>query len=163
MPKTLPFPERLCPNQQETTSVTTRDRRSGDEALGRKPFIAQLWKSKPMKRIPFLRGPITHKFKRPHSKAEEPDCLFRRYPPSIMITTQSPRGRDDCWGLHLLVPIFLASSKNCAIPLSVRGCFTICSIMAGGIVTISAPISPASITWMGFRILATMIRVSISS
>jgi hypothetical protein len=42
-----------------------------------------------MKRIPFLRRPITHKFKRPHSKAEEPDCLSLRNPPSIMITTQS--------------------------------------------------------------------------
>ena len=54
-----------------------------------------------MKRIPFSRGPITHKFKRPHSKAEEPDCLFRRYPPSIMITTQSQRGGEG--GLSIFI------------------------------------------------------------
>ena len=84
-----PPPQRLSRNRQETTSVSTRNRRSGDEALERKPFIAQLWGSKPMKRIPFPRRPITHNFKRPHSKAEEPDCLFRRNSPSIMITTQS--------------------------------------------------------------------------
>ena len=47
-----------------------------------------------MKRIPFPRRPIAHNFKRPHSKAEEPDCLFRRNPPSIMITTQSPVGGE---------------------------------------------------------------------
>jgi len=48
-----------------------------------------------MKRIPFPRRPITYKFKRPHSKAEEPDPAtagFRRNPPPIMIATQSPRG-----------------------------------------------------------------------
>ena len=45
-----------------------------------------------MKRIQFLRRPITYNVKRPHSKAEEPDCLSRRNPPSIMITTWSPRG-----------------------------------------------------------------------
>ena len=45
-----------------------------------------------MKRIPFPRRLITHDFKRPHSKAEEPDCLFRRNPPSIMIATQSLGG-----------------------------------------------------------------------
>ena len=105
-PSPFPSPRRLCRNQQKTNSVTTRDRRSGDEALGRKPFIAQLWKSKPMKRIPFLRGPITHKFKRPHSKAEEPDCLSLRNPPSTMITTQSPRGeRDGVRGGYLANPI----------------------------------------------------------
>jgi len=89
----IPLPlERLCRNQQETTSVTTRDRRSGDEALGRKPFIAHRWGAKPMKRNPFPTRPITHNFKRPHSKAEEPDCLFRWNPLSIMITTQSLEG-----------------------------------------------------------------------
>jgi hypothetical protein len=31
--------------------------------------------------------------KRPHSKAEDPDCLSRLYLPSVMITTQSPRER----------------------------------------------------------------------
>jgi hypothetical protein len=41
-----------------------------------------------MKRIPVLRRPVTHPFKRPHSKAEEPDYLFRRNPPSVTITTQ---------------------------------------------------------------------------
>jgi hypothetical protein len=43
-----------------------------------------------MKRIPSLRRPITHKFKPPHSKAEEPDRLSCRNPPSIMIMAQSP-------------------------------------------------------------------------
>ena len=60
---------------------------------GRKPFIAKRWGAKPMKRNPFPRRPITHNFKRPHSKAEEPDPAtagFRRNPLSIMITTQSP-------------------------------------------------------------------------
>jgi hypothetical protein len=48
-----------------------------------------------MKRIPFSRRPMTHSFKRPHSKAEEPDPAragFRRNSTSIMITTQSPSG-----------------------------------------------------------------------
>ena len=91
---TLPLsPRRLCRNQREPTSASTRNRRSGDEALERKPFIAQRWGVKPMKRNPFPTRPITHNFKRPHSKAEEPDCLFRWNPLSIMITTQSPRGR----------------------------------------------------------------------
>jgi hypothetical protein len=48
--------------------------------------------------------------------------------------------------VHFLAPIFLESSKNCAIPLSVSGCFTICSMMAGGMVTISAPVIPDSMT-----------------
>ncbi len=48
-----------------------------------------------MKRTPFLRRPITHNFKQPHSKAEEPDRPFRWNLPSIMITTQSPRGRGE--------------------------------------------------------------------
>jgi hypothetical protein len=52
--------------------------------------VAQRWGAKPMKRNPFPRRPMTHNFKRPHSKAEEPDCLFRRNPLSNMITTQSP-------------------------------------------------------------------------
>jgi hypothetical protein len=63
-----------------------------DEALDRKPFIAQLRGSKPMKRISFLRRPITYNFERPHSKAEGPDRRFRRNLPSVMIATQSPRG-----------------------------------------------------------------------
>ena len=89
-------PERLCHNQRETTFVARRNRRSGDEALERKPFIVQLRGSKPMKRIQFLRRLITHTFKRPHSKAEEPDCLFRRDQPSLMIATQSPKaGKRD--------------------------------------------------------------------
>jgi hypothetical protein len=48
-----------------------------------------------MKRNPFARRPITHNFKKPHSKAEEPDPAragFRQNPPSIMITTQSLDG-----------------------------------------------------------------------
>jgi len=32
----------LCPNQQKTTSVARRDRRSGDKALERKLFDGQL-------------------------------------------------------------------------------------------------------------------------
>jgi len=55
--------------------------------------IAQRWGAKSMERNPFPRRPITHNFKRPHSKAEEPDPVtagFRRNPLSIMITTQSP-------------------------------------------------------------------------
>ena len=44
-----------------------------------------------MKRTPSPGRPIPHNFKRPHSKAEEPDCLSRRNPPSIIITTQSLR------------------------------------------------------------------------
>jgi len=32
-PHPSPLPKRLCRNQRETTSVATRDRRSGDEAL----------------------------------------------------------------------------------------------------------------------------------
>jgi hypothetical protein len=64
-----------------------------------------------MKRIPFLRRPITHKFKRPHSKAEEPDCLSPRNPPSIMITTQSPKerergGGDNFKGFNAFVLIY---------------------------------------------------------
>jgi len=50
-----------------------------------------------MKRIHFLRRLITHTFKQPHSKAEEPDPAtagFRLDQPSLMIVTQSPRGRD---------------------------------------------------------------------
>jgi len=42
----------------------------GDDALERKPFIAQLRGTKPLKRIPSLRRPIAHTFKRPRSKAE---------------------------------------------------------------------------------------------
>ena len=49
-----------------------------------------------MKRIPFLRRPITHNSKRPHSKAEELDRLSRRNPPFILITTQ-PLGGEG-WG-----------------------------------------------------------------
>jgi hypothetical protein len=45
-----------------------------------------------MKRNPFLKRPITHNFKRPHSKAEEPDRLFCRNPFCIMIVTQSLEG-----------------------------------------------------------------------
>ena len=121
IPSPHPSPlERLCRNQREPTSASTRNRRSGDEALdlparsllalklqrrqaasakaGRKPFIAQRWGAKPMKRNPFPTRPITHNFKRPYSKAEEPDCLFRWNPLSIMITTQSLRGRGG-WGV----------------------------------------------------------------
>jgi len=87
--------QRLCHNQRRTTFVVRRNRRSGDEALERKPFIVQLRGSKPMKTIQFLRRLITHTFKRPHSKAEEPDCLFRRNLPSFIITTQPPRGEGD--------------------------------------------------------------------
>ena len=95
-----PPPQRLSRNRQETTSVSTRNRRSGDEALERKPFIAQLLCSKPMKRILFLRRPITHNFKQPHSKVEEPDCLSRWNLPSLIITTQSLEGgfiRPTSW------------------------------------------------------------------
>ena len=88
-------PGRLCHNQREATSVARRNRRSGDEALERKPFIAQLEGSKPMKTVPFLRRPITHNFKQPHSKAEEADCLFRRNLPSLIITTQSLKGEES--------------------------------------------------------------------
>ena len=124
IPSPHPSPlERLCRNQREPTSASTRNRRSGDEALdlparsllalklqrrqaasakaGRKPFIAQRWGAKPMKRNPFPTRPITHNFKRPHSKAEEPDPAtagFRWNPLSIMITTQSLRGRGG-WGV----------------------------------------------------------------
>ena len=103
-------PERLRHNQRETTSASTRNRRSGDEALERGPFIAKLWGSKSMKRIPFPTRPITHNFERPRSKAEEPDCLFRRNPPSIMITTQSPRGKGNGGNYFLFSSI--AFSKN---------------------------------------------------
>jgi len=51
-----------------------------------------------MKTIPFLRRPITHNFKRPHSKAEEPDPVtagFRRNLPSSIITTHPPEGRGN--------------------------------------------------------------------
>jgi hypothetical protein len=94
----------LCRNQREPTSASTRNRRSGDEALERKPFIAQRWGAKPMKRNPFARRPITHNFKQPHSKAEEPDCLFRRNPPSIMIATQSLDGRGRGEGEKAFIP-----------------------------------------------------------
>jgi len=94
-----PLPWRLCRNQRETTSVATRNRRSGDEALERKPFIAQIWISKPIKRIPFPRRPITHNFKRPHSKAEEPDCLVRWNLPSLIIATQSLAGEGKGEGV----------------------------------------------------------------
>ena len=70
-------------------------REAASAKAGRKPFIAQRWGAKPMKRNPFSRRPITHNFKRPHSKTEEPDPAtagFRRNPLSIMITTQSLRG-----------------------------------------------------------------------
>jgi hypothetical protein len=56
--------------------------------------MAQLRGSKPMKRNPFLRRPITYNSKRPRSKAEEPDHLFRWNPPFIMITTHSLKGGD---------------------------------------------------------------------
>ena len=87
-------PQRLCRNQRETASVATRNRRSGDEALEREPFIAQLRGTKPMKRNQFLRRPSAHNFKRPHSKVEGPDCLFRRNLPPIMITTQPLKGEE---------------------------------------------------------------------
>jgi len=107
-PPPAPSPiKRLCRNQREPTSASTRNRRPGDEALERKPFIAQRWGAKPTKRNPFPRRPITHNFKRPHSKAEEPDCLFRRDPLSIMLTTQSPRGRGGYYfhGSRLINPL----------------------------------------------------------
>ena len=91
---------RLCRNQREPTFASTRNRRSGDEALERKPFIAQRWGAKPMKRNPFPTRPITHNFKRPHSKAEEPDPAtagFRWNPLSIMIATQSLDGGGLGW------------------------------------------------------------------
>jgi hypothetical protein len=48
-----------------------------------------------MKRTSFLRKPIAHTFKRPRSKAEEPDCLFHRNPSSIMIATQPLLGEEQ--------------------------------------------------------------------
>ena len=93
------FSKRLCRNQREPTSASPRDRWSGDEALERKPYIAQRWGAKPMKRNPFPRRPITHYFKRTHSKTEEPDCLSRRNPLSIMIKTQSLKGGGGIWSL----------------------------------------------------------------
>jgi len=54
-----------------------------------------------MKRIQFLRRLITHTFKRPHSKAEEPDPAtagFRRDQPSLMIATQSLGGEGRVRG-----------------------------------------------------------------
>jgi hypothetical protein len=55
-----------------------------------------------MKRIPFLRRPIPRNFKRPRSKAEEPDCLFRRNLPSLIITTQSLEKERD--GMRGAIP-----------------------------------------------------------
>ena len=48
-----------------------------------------------MERIPFLKKAIAHTFKRPRSKAEEPDCLFHRNPPSIMIAKQPLLGEEQ--------------------------------------------------------------------
>ena len=61
-----------------------------------------------MKRIPFLRRPITHNFKRPHSKTEKPDPAtagFRRNLPSFIITTHPPRGRGYMRGWNELQQI----------------------------------------------------------
>ena len=63
----------------------------GNEALELKPFIAQRWSAKYMKRIPFSKRLITHNIKRPLSKAGESDCLFNRNPLCIMIMIQSPK------------------------------------------------------------------------
>jgi hypothetical protein len=41
-------PQRLCRNEQETALATRRSRWSGNEALGRKPFIGQLLACKPL-------------------------------------------------------------------------------------------------------------------
>jgi hypothetical protein len=90
---------RLRRNHREATSSGRRTRRSGDEALEREPFIAQIWISKPIKRIPFPRRPITQNFKRPHSKAEEPDCLVRLNLPSLIIATQSLAGEGKGEGV----------------------------------------------------------------
>ena len=107
---TSPPLKKLCLNPGESTSASTGNRRSGDEALdlrvaasakaGQKPFIAQLWRSKPMKRISFPIRPTAHDPKRPRSKAEEPDCLVRRIPPSITMTTQSSKGRGASLGKY---------------------------------------------------------------
>ncbi len=58
---------------------------------------------------------------------------------------------------------FFASARNISIPLSVSGCFSIASRTFGGIVSMSAPISPDWITCIGCRMLATMTSVRIAS
>jgi hypothetical protein len=45
--------------------------------------------------------------------------------------------------LHQAFLNFFASARNISIPLSVSGCFSIISSTFGGIVSMSAPISPA--------------------
>jgi hypothetical protein len=54
-----------------------------------------------MKRIPFPVREIIDNFTRPHSKAEEPDHLFRQKPPPIIITIQSPREGERLVGYEL--------------------------------------------------------------
>ena len=74
-------------------SPTTRDRRSGDEALERKPSMNQLRASKPLKGFHLAEGLLPITVNDPHSKVEEPDRLSRVSPPIIMNTTQSLDGR----------------------------------------------------------------------
>lgn len=60
-PLTTPLPHETVPLLMRTISPARRDRRSGDEALGRKPFVGQLLGCKPMKRkhLQEARFPIT--------------------------------------------------------------------------------------------------------
>src|SRR3954452_12992067 len=54
------------------------------------------------------------------------------------------------------------SARNFSIPLSVSGCFILCSITLKGQVAISAPASAESIIWRGWRIEADSTLVVIS-
>ena len=85
--------QRLCHDWRKNTSFARWSRRLGDEVSERKPFIAHLRCSKPMKRISFLKKPITRNFKRSHSKAEEPNCLLLRNLPSSSLRHSLSRGR----------------------------------------------------------------------
>jgi hypothetical protein len=72
---------------ERSASVAKWNRRSGDETLERKPLIAQLGDSKSMEIFQLQQRVITRNLKRPHSKDEEPDCLFHRNFSLIMMAT----------------------------------------------------------------------------
>jgi hypothetical protein len=60
-PLTTPLPHETVSLLMRSISLARRDRRSGDEALGRKPFVGHLLRCKPMKRTHLLEAqfPIT--------------------------------------------------------------------------------------------------------
>jgi hypothetical protein len=85
---------------RKTPSVAMRSRRSGDQALEKKPLRVNLRAATPQKDSP-RKGPMTHHPKRPRSKAEEPHRLLSLCPPSTLIMTQFQWGVRRRWGAEL--------------------------------------------------------------